>query len=195
LKGAPVRRFVATLSTVLALSGCAGQVRTVTYGFPQTTSTARLYLQDAAAHGPVLLDVRDNPFREDVATPFALAASNSVIGIPVRFTTDPAQAARPEFRVVVQFNPGPVGAGEACGPTRPRGSGPAAGELTALVAFCHQFQPVLALHAAAPPTDRADSPAIRELAQQSMLRMFAPEADDRNDRDPFGRTNRLRPAR
>jgi hypothetical protein len=188
-----MRRSVATLAAMLALAGCAGQVRTVTYGFPQTTSTARLYLQDAAAGGPVLLEVRDNPFRDDVATPFALAASNSVIGIPVRFTADPAQAARPEFRVVVQFNPGSLGAADICGPARrPGGTGPTVGELTALVAFCHQFQPVLALQAVAPATDRADSPAIRDLAQQSMLRMFAPEADDRNDRDPFGRTNRPR---
>lgn len=170
-----MRRVVipAALATVL-LSGCAGMVRTVTSEYPQTAAVARENLQDAAAAGPVLLEVRDNPFPDDAARSLARAASATSVGFDVRFTTDRAQAGRSDFRLVVQFSPAPgISAAEVCDSSRPVAKAATDG-LTAVVAFCKQAQPILSLTAVGPRADGPDSSVIRQIAEQAMMRMFIP---------------------
>lgn len=84
--------------------------------------------------------------------------------------------------MVVQFDPktGTSSTG-VCDPTQPDGHRSATGRLNALVAFCHQSRPILAVTASAPRPDQADSPIIRELAEQAMLRMFIREPGDNNN--------------
>ena len=180
------RALIPTVIAVATLAGCAGTVSTVTYPFPYTSSAARVYLQDAATRGPMLLQVRDNPFPEDVARPIAEAASRTSIGISVRFTANPAEAAKPDYWMVVQFDPEP-GASSAgvCDPRRPVGRASSPGRLNALVVFCHASGPILSLTAQAPRPEHADSPIIRELTEQAMLRMFTPEPQDRDNRRWF----------
>ena len=62
-----MHRLAALVLAAFALAGCAGMVRTMTSEYPQTSAVARDNLQDAAAAGPVLLEVRDNPLSGDVA--------------------------------------------------------------------------------------------------------------------------------
>ena len=69
-----MRLLIPALATAVLLSGCAGMVRTVVHEYPQTSAVARDLLQDAAAAGPVLLEVRDNPFSGDVARSLAADA-------------------------------------------------------------------------------------------------------------------------
>ncbi len=180
-------RFLAVSILVLsALGGCADGVSIVSHHYPYSPSTASGYLRDAGAAGPVLLEVRDNPFAGDVAGPLAEAASRTSVGFLTRFTTVRSEAPRPEYRMVVQFDPnaGTTSAG-VCDPTQPTGYRSATGRLNALVAFCHQSRPILSVMASAPRPDRPDSPIIRELAEQAMLRMFIREPD--NDSNPHRR--------
>lgn len=159
-----------------ALGGCAEGVSTVTHAYPYPQSTASGYLRDAGSAGAVLLEVRDNPFAGDVARPLAEAASRTSVGFLTRFTTVRSEAARPDYRMVVQFDPeaGTTSAA-VCDPAQPAGHRPPGGRLTALVAFCHQSRPILSVTAAAPRPEQPDSPILRDLAQQAMLRMFIRE--------------------
>lgn len=164
---------LAALAMLGGLAGCADMVRTVTYEYPQTADVARGNLKDAAATGPVLLEVRDNPFSGDVARPFAAAASETSVGFKASFTTDRAQAARPDFRLVVQFSPAPgVGSAEVCDPSRPVAKTASADNLSVLVAFCNRNQPILSVAAYAGKAEGPDAPVIKRMAEQVMIRMF-----------------------
>ncbi len=169
-----MHRLAALVLAAFALAGCAGMVRTMTSEYPQTSAVARDNLQDAAAAGPVLLEVRDNPLSGDVARSLAAAASAASVGFNVRFTTDRAQAGRSDFRLVVQFSPAPgIGAAEVCDSSRPVARVATDG-LSAVVAFCKQAQPILSLTAVGPRADGPDAPVIRHIAEQAMMRMFIP---------------------
>ena len=180
-----MRLIAPVFATAVLLSGCAGMVRTVTYEYPQSSAVARENLQDAAAAGPVLLEVRDNQFAGDVARSLAQAASATGVGFNVQFTTDRAQAGRSDFRLVVQFSPAPgVSAGEVCDSSRPVAKAPTDG-LTAVVAFCKEAQPILAMAAVAPKAEGPDAPVVRQIAEQAMMRMFIPSGQNHNSPGDF----------
>ncbi|MBM3546719.1 MAG: hypothetical protein FJX54_07190 [Alphaproteobacteria bacterium] len=170
----------------LALGGCAGALQTMTNEYPQTVNTARGSLQNAAAAGPVLLEVRDNPFSADVARTLAEAASATSIGMKVRFTLDRAQAANPGVRLVVQFSPAPgTSSAAVCDASRPVSKVDVAGRMTALVAFCDRAQPILSMAASGARPESGDAPVIRNLAEQAMLRMFVSSGDSRESPSDF----------
>lgn len=186
----PMRRRCLLVITALvafgSLAGCADMVRTVTYEYPQTTDVARGDLKDAAAAGPVLLEVRDNPFAGDVARPFAAAASETSVGFKVNFTTDRAQAAKPDFRLVVQFSPAPgITSVEVCDASRPVAKAAPGDGLTALVAFCNRSQPILSVATYAGKAEGPDAPVIKRIAEQAMMRMFIPSGQNRDSPGDF----------
>ena len=64
---------MAAALAMLGLSACS-DVRTVNYGYPYAPGTARSYLAWAGASGPVLVELRGNPFQgsdQAVAAPCA----------------------------------------------------------------------------------------------------------------------------
>ncbi len=170
--------LAASILALAAAGGCAEGVSIVTHAYPYPPTVANGYLRDAGSTGPVLLEVRDDPFAGAAARPLAEAASKTSVGFLTRFTPVQSEAERPEYRMVVQFDPAAGTTSAAvCDPAQPVGHGTPTGRLTALVAFCHRSRPILSVAAAAPRPDRADSPILRELAQQAMLRMFIREPD------------------
>ncbi len=178
-------RLVTSILALGALGGCADEISTVTHAYPHSPTVANGYLRDAGATGPVLFEVRDNPFTGDVAAPMAEAASRTSVGFVTRFTPLRSEAARPEYKMVVQFDPAPGFTSAAvCSPEQSARQRSSDARLTALVAFCHLDRPILSLAATAPRPDRPDSPILRDLAQQAMLRMFV--------REPDGGSNPLR---
>jgi hypothetical protein len=175
-----LRHAPAALIALALLGGCAGALQTMTSEYPQTVNTARGHLQGAAAAGPVLLEVRDNPFSADVARALAGAASATSVGMRVRFTSDRGQAANPDTRLVVQFSPAPgTDAATVCDSSRPVPKVDVAGRLTALVAFCDRAQPILSMAASGARPESGDAPVIRNLAEQAMLRMFVSSGANR----------------
>lgn len=181
----PAFLLLALLAPV-ALGGCAGMLQTMTSEYPQTVSTARGNLQEAAAAGPVLLEVRDNPFSADVARTLAEAASATSVGFRVRFTPSRAEAANPRTRVVVQFSPAPgIDSALVCDASRPVARAEDPGRLTALVVFCDGARPILSMTAAGIRPDRADAPVIRTLAEQAMLRMFIGSGADQEGQGDY----------
>jgi hypothetical protein len=71
--------------------GCTGNtVSTIVHPYPFTLTDARGALQDVGASGPVLLEVRSNPFPEDAAPPIAEAASHAAPTIRGEATIRPS---------------------------------------------------------------------------------------------------------
>lgn len=166
--------LLSSLAALAFLAGCAGSLRTVTYEYPLTVSAARINLQDAAASGPILLEVRDSPFTGDVARALAEAASETSVGFKADFTTDRARAGKPGTRLVVQFSPAPgVGSAEVCDSSRPVAKAPDSNQLSALVAFCNMAQPILSLAAVGARPEGSEAPLLKNLAEQAMIRMFS----------------------
>src|SRR5437016_763780 len=78
----------------LILVSCAagGKVRTVTYGYPYGPYTARSFAAWAGSGGPLLVELRNNPYPnspQQVADVIADAASSSYVLPGVRFTANP----------------------------------------------------------------------------------------------------------
>jgi hypothetical protein len=172
-------RLVSAALVALVLAACT-DVRSVNSGYPYQSSTARSYLAWAAAAGPVLLELRGNPFQAtDQAAAAALAedASGSVHGIPVRFTAKAGEAAHPDWRVVYAFNTGAATAYSAVcgakGAAEPTQSGK---EMTALLVFCNEAKPIIAASVWAKPVAGPGAEGFRALAQHSMRDLFPPES-------------------
>jgi hypothetical protein len=172
---------------VLALaasSGCTGMTRTVSYQFPQTATAARVILQDAGAAGPVLIEARNSPFAGDVAAPLAAAASRTIPGLGTVFTADRAAAPRADHRLIFQFHPGDhVTANQVCGPTPLAAQPVSRDQLVTFVVFCQGPRPVLAAMQWAPMPQGIDSPVIRGMAEQAVLRMFVTDNDTNSPSD------------
>ncbi len=110
----------------------------VTVRGSRPSPAARSSLVYAAAAGPVLVRVSGDPFGRgggQLGRVVAAALEAEMTGLPVRFTADPGQAPRPEFRVVVAFDPVPSATpGEVCAGTA--AWAPRSGRLTVLAVFC-----------------------------------------------------------
>jgi hypothetical protein len=172
-----LRPAIAAL-VALSLAGCAGMTRTVAHQYPQPATAARIILQDAGASGPVLVEVRGNPFAGDIAAAFAAGASGAAPGLPAGFTPHPAAAPRPDTRLVVQFYPGErMTADQVCGPAAAGAQRRSPDQLTAFIVFCQGARPVLAAMQWAPLPDNAQSPIIGQMAEQAVLRMFVTDND------------------
>jgi hypothetical protein len=180
---------LALLALVGVVLGCADAIRTVVDQHPKDARTARVYLHSASAEGPVLLQIRDNPFPgtdRTVASAMARAASHTVTGLNVRVTDDAAAAFDRDYRLVVAFNPGPTVTSEVvCGPSRPMVPKVSADRLTAMVAFCYRDAPVVSIDVVAPPASGPDAPVLGQMVQRAMLDMFPPVGQARDGSTVF----------
>ncbi|MBI1776169.1 MAG: hypothetical protein HYR63_12555 [Proteobacteria bacterium] len=162
----------------VGLLSCTG-LRTINYGQPYQPTSARSFLGWAASAGPVLLEVRDNPFPVPppvVASTIATAAFGVIPGIPARFTADPAEAGRPEWRVVYDFNVAPsTSSAQICDPNVPARRVATTDQLTALVVFCNETRPIIAAGAWSAPIPGSESPLFRQFARHSMATLFEPQ--------------------
>jgi hypothetical protein len=172
-------RVLAAALVTAGLSACS-DVRTLNYGAPYQPATARSYLAWAGAAGPVLVELRGNPFQgsdQAVAGAIADEVTGSVAGLPVRFTANPAEAAHPDWRVVYDFSAEPSKASATvcaeAGPTRPARNG---GQVTALLVFCNEAKPIIAAALWAKPVAGPGAEGFRELAQHGMRDLFVPES-------------------
>ena len=172
------RRAAAAALAMIGLAACA-PLRSINYGMPYQPLTARSFLAWAGATGPVAVEVRDNPFQapnQAVASALAEAATGVVAGVPVAFTGNTAEAARPEWRVVYEFNAAPSTSSAAvCNPNSrvDRASGES---LTLLIVFCNDTKPIIAASIWSGPVAGPGAPEFRQLAETSMRDLFPPES-------------------
>ena len=107
------------------------------------------FVTAAGASGPLLLDVRGNPFEAPdrmVADEVAKAVGGTFTEPWLQVTTDPERAASKDTRLVWLLDPqAGFNADEACaGDVPPAGAGRRVTEIRAV--FCHRNRPLSAVH-------------------------------------------------
>lgn len=179
-------RATAITAAALALSACAGQVRT---GYGDVTPFYdRSVVTHASSGNAFPLVVHGNPFL-GVPQPRAVEAVARDMRLPgwfppARFSAAPVtNAPRGDYRLVLVFNPArAVSGADACGDLRDVPVAPPAGaEITLRAAFCTRGETISdtsARAAAAQP----GSPAFRQLLDQVAFTIF-PERNRDRDRD------------
>jgi hypothetical protein len=142
-----------------------------TWRSPATWSTM-IY---ASSDGPLLVEVLGHPFAGqaagDLAVRVAAAMSGQLIGRPLTFTASPAQAPRPQYRVVVAFNlPVATDPKALCGGKV--SPGPAADKVRVLASFCDDGQMLASVQGWVGKADGADDPRFRRLLGQMTRDLF-----------------------
>jgi hypothetical protein len=178
----------------LALAACAP--RTNVAGPPSgEAEAARRALQYAGATGPVLAVVRGDPLERPGRVEEALRAANQgVSGLDVAFTTDPALASRPDFKLVMLLNPErPHDPASACvEPAQQQGAGDSTGappqqdpnRPTLLAVFCEEQRPIAGalgdIEVAGP-----DDAGYARLVSRTTAALFPDDYWNRYGRFPF----------
>jgi hypothetical protein len=128
------------------VGGCGDGPSTVPGGYRSAATWSTFFA--ATASGPLLLDLRGNPFGgsgDGLRTRVIEAMSTAIPARPFRLTADPGAAASPGVRVVVALGAPPsLDAAELCAGREPPAAGPVAGPVAGsspgrvelLAAFC-----------------------------------------------------------
>ena len=180
-------RTAALTAAALAISACAGAVRT---GYGDITPFYdRSVVTHASAGGAFPLVVHGNPFPgvPQAQAAEAIARDMRLPGWfpPARFAPAPVpNAPRGDYRLVLVFNPAyPVSGADACGDLSqvPVAASRPSGETTLRAAFCTRDEPISdtsARAAAAGP----GTPAFRQLLDQIAVTIF-PERNRMRESD------------
>jgi hypothetical protein len=138
-------RTILGLLGALGLGSCGdGPVSQTTYVRTAGSWNEFVY---ASSDGPVLVEIRNNPWGigREMLEGSILSAMEGAIGERIaRYTTDPAQAPHANYRVILLFQPPKMaGARELCA-NEPIAVQPASepGRLDLLAAFCHKGEKV-----------------------------------------------------
>lgn len=100
---------------VMLLTGCGDLVTTQRHAPGYSGYSIMQFLNYAAAESPVLVRVANSPFGGPALDGVVANFASDAISKPVSFTADPAMAKRPDWQLVVVFNPSSgVHVSEAC---------------------------------------------------------------------------------
>lgn len=167
-------RFLGLVSAVAALFGCdEGPSSNLSF---TSTPDVWSFVTGTAAGGPLLVDVRGDPFRsgkDAVAGEVASAVAATFTEPWLRFTTSEAQAASKDLRLIwlldpqSGFNADRVCAGELPG----LGAGRRVMEIRAV--FCHRGRPLSAVHGWMRRPATAGDPKWRGLISQMSRQLLS----------------------
>ncbi len=108
-----------SLLSALGLSSCSdGPVTQQSYIRPSGTWSEFVY---ASGNGPILLEIRGEPFsgqQSDLERLVLSALDGAFPERPARFTLDPAEAPHANYRVSLMFDPPKMARGNTCAPVR-----------------------------------------------------------------------------
>lgn len=161
----------AVILTCLLLAGCLdGPIVMASAQRSAATWSSMVY---AAQDGPILVEVQGSALGVPGAALAPLAAramTGAVIGHPTRFTADPAQAPRRNFRTVVVLDPALTMDEEDACAGRIASRPPSPGGMAALAVFCNNQDPLSSARgstAAARPDDPAVAGLLAALARET----------------------------
>ncbi|MSP87543.1 MAG: hypothetical protein EXQ92_01835 [Alphaproteobacteria bacterium] len=168
-------------TVLLALSGCGDLVSTMRYSFGYTGQIIVGFLGYAGGAGPIHVRLLNNPFGDPGIAGMVAAESDAAVPIRVKFTADAAAAGRPDWRLVVMFNP-PAGANvrDACeSPDAIVAVAPGSG--TELMAsFCNDRKLIAGVRAVTGTIANAADPRLKRLVRGAIGDLFSPSNFDNN---------------
>lgn len=136
----------------------------------------------ASAAGPLWVEILGRPFAatvqsdDSVNARVASAMTNQLVGRGLVFTARREQAARPEFRVILAFNPPAAADPRALCAGRVAPDQAAAEKVTVLAAFCDQSGLLASVKGWVAKVDGPDDPRFRRLLGQVVRDLFGAPA-------------------
>jgi len=129
----------------------------------------------ASAHGPLWLEIHGQPFADGQAAlggKVAAAMTNQLVGRPLALTVDRDQAAKPEFKVVLAFNP-PANADPRDLCAGSVATAVQAGEkITVLASFCDKTGMLASVQGWVAKVQGVDDPRFKRLLAQVVRDLF-----------------------
>lgn len=171
-------RSIATALAALVVTGCVtSQVATT----PTNASGRIKYLELAGADGPVLVAAGNPPAGSSAEAAVLIAASATASGAArgTRFTADPAQAAKPRYRVISLFDPPPgLAADAACAAYRQPVPVARRADRTGLyMAFCRDDVAIAAATVRGARLEGPRDPELDAMVKAGMREMFPGTGD------------------
>lgn len=191
----PVWRNIFAPTLLLALAGCGDLVSSMRHAPGHTGQVVVGFLGYAGSAGPIHVRLLNNPFGTPEVAGLVAMESGAAVPIPVKFTADAATAGRPDWRLVVMFNP-PAGTNvrDACErPDSISAIAPASGT-EMMASFCNDARLIAGVRAVTGTIATAADPRLRNLVRYAVGDLFSPGNTDNNtDIEIFTSQNR-RPA-
>lgn len=135
-----LKRFLSLGAAAIASLATACEDGPATVGGTWRSPAAWSSMVYASSEGPLLVQVFGDPFDQGLAAwraQVAEAMSGRLIGRPLAFTADPQAAPRPNFKVMLAFNPSKALSADDLCAGKPAFTQPeTAGKITVLAAFC-----------------------------------------------------------
>ena len=205
-------RFATALTAIIALSGCASMVTTVTSYDVQFPTGVPSEFNYAAVGGEMPVVVVGNPFsapQSDVDAAVISAMQGKTFTAKVRFVPAEGDARTSGYAVVMLLDAtGGAGGNTACAwrsrlasrtgtampsgapqpaadPRPAPGSGPMTGPMTLLAAFCGNADARSWAYSTTGPVDSPYSAHFRELVALTTMSMLPPRDDDYNNSNDF----------
>lgn len=176
-------RYFAAAALVggLSLAGCAG-VGSVVPGSADMTDV-RSELVYAASDRDLRTEIVGNPFHSDQATVNAAVTSamnGAIQFVRTNFTTTPNKTARPDYRMLVVFNPADNPLSSLLCSHGPFQTRPATGNMQVMVAFCRDSGTLSSATGWISGVTDPNAPAFRSLIMDATRTTFP--AQNENDR-------------
>ncbi|CAA7623367.1 hypothetical protein [Magnetospirillum sp. UT-4] len=138
---------------------------------PATWST----MVHASASGPMLVEVRGDPFglgREDLAAAAAQAMTNQIIGRALAFTADRDAAPKPQYRVVLAFGPAPDASPDQLCDGSVATARESGEKITVLAVFCDRGQRLASVTGWVARVEGVADKRFRQLLGQMVRELF-----------------------
>ena len=171
--------FVSTL--FLGLAGCGDLVSTMRHTSGYSGQIIVGFLGYAGGAGPIHVRLLNNPFGDSGVAGMVAAESDAAVPIRVKFTADAAAAGRPDWRLVVMFNP-PAGANvrDACErPDALVAVVPSSGT-EMMASFCNDQKLIAGVRAVTGTVASAADPRLNRLVRGAIGDLFSPSNFDNN---------------
>jgi hypothetical protein len=165
----------------LSLVACGDLVSTIRHTSGYTGQIIVGFLSYAGGAGPIHLRLLNNPFGDPGVAGMVTAESDAAVPIPVKFTADAAAAGRPDWRLVVIFNPpAATHVGDAC--TRPDAIVPVASSsgTEVMASFCNDQKLIAGIRAVTGTVASSADPRLRRLVRGAIGDLFSPSNFDNN---------------
>jgi hypothetical protein len=177
----------AAFAALLLPAGCADVVMTTRYAPGYSGNVVKSFLAYAGSEGPVLVRVLNNPFGGPALGGMVAAEAGQAAPIRVTFTANPAETGRPDWPIVVIFNP-PSGTNvrDACeNPEAIKPIVPSAGS-EMLASFCNDRKLIAGIRAVTEKVTSAADPRLKALTHRAIQDLFGPgDTDDGDGRTVF----------
>lgn len=176
-----VWRHLLLPTVVLALAGCGDLVSSMRHAPGYSGQVVIGFLAYAGEAGPIHVRLLNNPFGDAGVAGLIAAESGAAAPIPVKFTADAAMAGRPDWRLVVTFNPA-FGANvrDACErPGSIAAISPASGT-EMMVSFCNDQKLIAGVRAVTGMVASAADPRLKSLVRYAIGDLFSPGNTDNN---------------